>query len=77
MILNSRDITPGAIVIAGNYMDPNNDRTMKVLRTFEHNGRPAFDARVSLRAGEEGTPMADRLVWRYVSQVTRIVRKAR
>lgn len=76
MILNSRDVAPGAWVRAGDFINPEADRAMRVLRMVEHNGRPAFEAMVSVRAGET-IAMPDRMVWRYVSQVNSIVRKAR
>jgi len=77
------DIKPGAWVKAPNFLfdaeadNPEDTRSMRVLRTFEHNGRLAFDAMVAAREGDAPATLAERTVWRYASQVTRIVRPAR
>jgi hypothetical protein len=76
-MINFGDITPGRYVVAPSFLedeDATDTRGMKVLKTFEHNGRPAFEARLNVRSGDPVIPMSERHVWRYCSQVTRIVR---
>lgn len=77
------EIKPGAWVKAPSFLfdaatdDPEDTRSMRILRIFEHNGRIAFDAMVAAREGDAPATLAERTVWRYASQVTRIVRPAR
>lgn len=74
-MVNVEDVKVGAWVKAPSFletdMDPAQTRSLRVLRLVEHKGRPAS------RDGDAPVPMSERMVWRYVDQVTSIVRPAR